>query len=133
MKKLQKLGPKNYSNLNEIVKNPKVLVLVLCSRNYLSFLSSKVQKKIWKEHLKDFQIIHFIGQKYRDQRELDHVGDKDSEYLVVDTNDDYYNIAKKTFLALDNINSNYEYDFVFRTNTSSYINFKNLKEFVKKD
>tara|TARA_B000000565_G_scaffold79632_2_gene57337 strand:- start:3130 stop:4032 length:903 start_codon:yes stop_codon:yes gene_type:complete len=133
MKKLQKLGPKNYSNLNEIEKNPKVLVLVLCSRNYLSFLSSKVQKKIWKEHLKDFQIIHFIGQKYRDQRELDHVGDKDSEYLVVDTNDDYYNIAKKTFLALDNINSNYEYDFVFRTNTSSYINFKNLKEFVKKD
>ena len=100
MKKLQKLGPKNYSNLNEIKKNPKVLVLVLCSRNYLSFLSSKVQKKIWKEHLKDFQIIHFIGQKYRDQRELDYVGDKDSEYLVVDTNDDYYNIAKKHSLLL---------------------------------
>ena len=54
MKKLQKLGPKNYFNLNEIDKNPKVLVLVLCSRNYLSFLSSKVQKKIWKEDLKKF-------------------------------------------------------------------------------
>jgi hypothetical protein len=133
MKKLQKLGPKNYFNLNEIDKNPKVLVLVLCSRNYLSFLSSKVQKKIWKDDLKNFQIIHFIGQKYRNQRELDYVGDQESEYLVVDTKDDYYNIAKKTFIALDNINSNYEYDFVFRTNTSSYINFKNLKEFVKKD
>ena len=42
-------------------------------------------------------------------------------------------ILQKTFIALDSINSNYEYDFVFRTNTSSYINFKNLKEFVKKD
>lgn len=133
MKKLQKLGLKNYSNLKDIEKKPKVIVLVLCSRNYLSILSSKVQKKIWKEHLGDFQIIHFIGKKYRDQRELDYVGDKDSEYLVVDTNDEYYNIAKKTFLALENINSNYEYDFVFRTNTSSHINFKILKEYIKKN
>lgn len=133
MKKLQKHGPKNYSNLNEIEKNPKVLVLVLCSRNYLSFISSKVQKKIWKKHYKDFQVIHFIGQKYHDQRESDYVGHNEKEYLVVDTKDDYYNIAKKTFLALDNINSNYDYDFVFRTNTSSHINFKILKEYVKKN
>ena len=27
--------------------NPKVLTLVLCSRNYLSFISSKAQQKIW--------------------------------------------------------------------------------------
>jgi len=133
MKKLQKLGLKNYFNLNEIEKNPKVLVLVLCSRNYLSYLSSKVQKKIWKEHYKDFQIVHFIGHKYHDQREVDYVGDNDNEYLVIDTKDDYYNIAKKTYLALDCINSNYEYDFIFRTNTSSYINFKILKDFVKQN
>jgi hypothetical protein len=63
MKKLQKLGPKNYFNLNEIDKNPKVLVLVLCSRNYLSFLSSKVQKKNMERRFKKFSNNSFYRPK----------------------------------------------------------------------
>ena len=52
--------------------NPKILILVLCSRNYLSFISSKAQQKIWDKHTNNFNIIHFIGHPYTSEREVDY-------------------------------------------------------------
>ena len=110
---------------------PKVLTLVLCSRNYLSFISSKAQQKIWEKYVNDFNILHFIGHPYSSEREVDHVSEQKDNYLVLDTDDGYPNLAKKTLLAFDWAISNLEFDYLFRTNTSSFVDFKKLHRFFK--
>tara|TARA_B100002019_G_C21274951_1_gene604997 strand:- start:29080 stop:29946 length:867 start_codon:yes stop_codon:yes gene_type:complete len=112
-------------------KNPKILILVLCSRNYLSFISSKAQQKIWDKYTKSFDIVHFIGEPYVDKREEDYVLKENSNYLVLNTDDGYPNLAKKTLLAFEYVISNFEFDYLFRTNTSSFVDFNKLQKFVK--
>ena len=114
-------------------KNPKIIVLVLCSRNYLSFISSKAQQKIWSENISNFKITHFIGSPYKTQREIDYILENDINYLVLETDDGYPNLARKTYLAFEHIYSNYDFDFLFRTNTSSFIDFKKLRNYVVKN
>ena len=111
--------------------NPKVLILVLCSRKYLSYISSKAQKKIWDDCNKIYNIHHFVGNSYVNQREVDYISSKDSDYLVINTDDGYPNLARKTFLAFEHVVQNFEFDYLFRTNTSSFVDFKKLSQFVK--
>jgi len=116
-----------------INNNPKILILVLCSRNYLSFISSKAQQKIWKNYTELFNIEHFIGHSYNSEREVDHVSAKKGNYLVLNTDDSYKNLATKTLLAFDWAVSNLDFDYVFRTNTSSFVDYKKLQQFVKRN
>ncbi len=116
------------SNLKN--KKPKVLVLILCSRNYLSYISSKTQKKLWDKYSSKYQIQHFIGNPYLAEREVDYVLNNQSQYLHLDVSDNYQNIAKKTFLALEFINLNYDFDYIFRTNTSSFIDFRKFEKYI---
>lgn len=115
------------------IKNPKVLILVLCSRNYLSYISSKKQKKIWKKNFENIQIHHFVGKEYQFEREVDYISNKQYKYLEINTNDNYENIAKKTLLAFEKISSICEFDYVFRTNTSSFIDLKKFRSFILKN
>ena len=112
-------------------RNPKILILVLCSRKYLSYISSKAQKKIWNDYEKIFNIQHFIGNPYINQRELDYISSNDSSYLLINTDDGYPNLAKKTLLAFEHAVRNFEFDYLFRTNTSSFVDLKKLSQFVK--
>lgn len=114
-----------------INNNPKILILVLCSRNYISFISSLTQQKIWKKYTNVFNINHFIGSRYNSEREVDYITTKEENYLVLNTDDSYQNLAKKTLLAFEWAVSNLEFDYVFRTNTSSYVDYKKLHQFVK--
>lgn len=115
---------------NDKNKKIKVLILVLCSRNYLSHISSKKQRKIWSKYNTNFQIFHFVGQPYQSERETDYIVNQHYEYLEIETNDNYENIAKKTLLALEKVHSNHYFDYVFRTNTSSFINLRKLQRFI---
>ena len=115
------------------IKNPKVLILVLCSRNYLSSISSKKQKKIWNKTSKTFQIYHFVGREYQTQREIDYISQNQYKYLEIETNDNYDNIAQKTLLAFDKIFSSHEFDYVFRTNTSSFIDLRKFETYILKN
>lgn len=112
------------------IKKPKVLILVLCSRNYLSYISSNKQKKIWQKNFENIQIHHFVGKEYQSEREVDYISQNQNKYLEIETNDNYDNIAKKTLLAFDKISTNYEFDYVFRTNTSSFIDLRKFKNFI---
>ena len=111
--------------------NPRILTLVLCSRKYLSFISSKAQLKIWNKYANDFKIKHFIGNPYRSEREVDYISVQKDNYLILNTDDGYPNLAKKTLLAFDWAVSNYKFDYLFRTNTSSFVDFKKLTQFTK--
>ena len=99
----------------------------------LSYISSKKQKKIWNKKSENFQIHHFVGKECQSQREVDYISHSQYEYLEIDTNDNYENIAQKTLLAFDKISSNHEFDYVFRTNTSSFIDLKKFENFILKN
>ena len=131
MTTLLKPGQKNFFNLVlfENKKN-KILILVLCSRNYLSYISSKAQKQVWSKVSEDFDIIHYVGSLDPSLRDLNYIKENSNEYLTIQTGDEYPNIAKKTLLAFEQAALNYDFDYIFRTNTSSYINFNNLKGFI---
>jgi hypothetical protein len=45
-----------------MTNNKKILVLVLCSRNYLSKISSSSQRDIWGKYEKKIKFFHFVGE-----------------------------------------------------------------------
>lgn len=112
-------------------ENKKILILVLCSRNYLSRISSGMQKRIWEPYFSNYQVIHFVGKVETNNREVNYIDDGDNDYLILNTNDGYSNIAEKTIVAFEEVFKNYDFDYVFRTNTSSYINFKKFEKYIK--
>lgn len=110
--------------------NKRVLILVLCSRNYLSKISSSAQQDIWKKYKQKYEIFHFVGLKDRNSREVNYIDNQDKNYLLINADDGYKSIAKKTLLAFERVNRDYDFDYIFRTNTSSYVNFSRLENFI---
>lgn len=110
--------------------NKRILVMVLCSRNYLSKISSDAQQNIWRKYKQKYEIIHFVGKNDDSSRELNYINDSNKNYLIINTDDGYSNIARKTLLALEEAYQNHKFDYIFRTNTSSYINFNKLDKFI---
>ena len=51
--------------------------------------------------------------------------------LFLPINESWGTINKKTFLMFEHIKKNFEFDFLIRTNSSSYIDIKNLLNFLK--
>lgn len=117
--------------MKPLIEKNKILILVLCSRNYLSKISSRAQQSIWRPYLSKFNVIHFIGNENVTSREVNYISKNSNNYLVVNTNDDYANLAKKTLLAFEKIYEDYEFDYIFRTNTSSYINMEKFEKYIE--
>lgn len=66
----------------------------------------------------------------------DYIGDSSEQYLEDTTihllsKDDKYHTFEKSIECFDFINKNIQYDYIFRTNTSTFINVKLLYEFIK--
>jgi len=57
----------------------------------------------------------------------------DGDKLWVKSQEGYFNTWNKTLMMFDFISKNYEFDCLFRTNLSSYIDLKLLQEFAKKN
>lgn len=58
--------------------------------------------------------------------------DKENNLLGLDCNDSIEFTFQKTYLALKYINSHFDYDYIFRTNTSTYVNIELLNYFVNR-
>ena len=115
----------------EIESKKRLILLVLCSRNYLSFISSRTQKKTWSKNSTNLKIIHFIGASKKNNREIEYIKDSTHEYLVLETDDSYANLAKKTLMAIEEVYKRYEFDYIFRTNTSSYIDLDAINNYFE--
>ena len=50
----------------------------------------------------------------------------------MDCSDTYSAMGVKTIKAFEWVNSNLDYDYIFRTNTSSYVDFRNLMKYLSK-
>lgn len=64
------------------------------------------------------------------EKEIPYLSHEDPGYLAVESDDKYSDIALKTLLAFEEIYDKYDFDFVFRTNTSSYLNFEKFQKYV---
>ncbi len=98
-----------------------ILVLVLAGKTKLSDRNLKAQKNTWMQSFsKKVKIITFSGSdlvKY------------DGNHLTVVADDDYSNLSFKTLKAFEWVAENIEFDYLMRTNTSSYIDLENLIKF----
>lgn len=100
-----------------------LVILVLDSFTPNSIRNSKTQKKTWvKEASKHSEVLFYKGGDKTFRREQD---------LFLNCSDAYSDMGIKTIKAFEWVDLNLSYDYIFRTNTSSYVNYKNLIRYVK--
>jgi len=100
----------------------KILVLVLDSDTPNSIRNSAVQKSTWvKDFLVDDKVLFY---KAGDEIMLSGID------LVVDCKNTYEAMGVKAIKAFEWVDLNIEYDYIFRTNTSSYVNYQNLIKYL---
>jgi hypothetical protein len=96
--------------------------LVLSSKTYPTSRNKKAIKKTWGSNLKDnFEIMFY------ESGETEKIIDNT---LFVETDTSSKNLGYKLLLALDWCTKNTDYDFIFRTNTSSFVNTIELENFI---
>lgn len=109
-------------NKNSTTTNHKILILTLSSKTYPSSRNKKQIKKTWGSNLEDnFKIIFY------ESGETEKLID---DTLFVETDTSSKNLGYKLLLALDWCTRNIDYDFIFRTNTSSFVNTIELENFI---
>ena len=102
--------------------NLKILILVLSSKTYPSSRNKKAIKNTWGSILQDNLKIIFY-----ESGEVEKVID---DTLFVEPDTSSRNLGYKLLLALDWCEKNIDYDFIFRTNTSSFVNTKELEKYI---
>ena len=101
----------------------KIIILVLSSKTYPSKRNAKYQKKTWVKEKNDNVKVFFYEAGKKDKQKESH--------LFFDVNKSELDIGYKNVKAFKWILQNENFDYVFRTNTSSYVSKKNLENFVK--
>ena len=88
------------------------------------------QKKIMNKHIKKLHLENEISV-------YDYVGDSDELYeenntIFCTAGDNLLNTYYKTIECLNYINKHIEYDYIFRTNTSTFVNIELLYNLIKR-
>ena len=100
-----------------------LLIVVLSGNTKLSNRNLHVQKSTWMKRIeKDVKVLTLSGSDKFNYIEND---------LNVVSPDDYSNISFKTLKGFQWISENIEFEYIYRTNTSSYIDIKKLHSFCR--
>jgi len=101
----------------------KILILVLSSKTYPSKRNKNIQKKTWAKNLpKNIKVVFYSsGAKTTFSR----------DELVVEASSSSYDIGYKNFKAFEWVLKNFEFDYLYRTNTSSFLNLSNLEKHIQ--
>lgn len=111
----------------------KILILVLSYNRHPYDELMKAQQETWdSKHVEDVRTIYYYGGGVNEW-EARPVGPFESRNyeLKFDCTDAYYYMAHKLKRVLRHVRT-WDYDFIFRTNSSSYVNKVMLKEAAKK-
>ena len=109
----------------------KILILVMsCNDEFFKQQVEKI-KQTWAKPILDGKYSNIDFMSY-DGWDAQHYYDKDNKCIHIRCEDDLDNTYKKTFYALSIIKHNFDYDYVFRTNTSTFINVDLLNKFVQR-
>ena len=110
----------------------KILITVMsCDKEFFSNQEELI-KQTWAKDIIDgkypnIDIVFYIGCPVINET----YSDDDLKTIVLKCEDDLDNTFKKTIRAFEYIDNNYEYDYIFRTNTSTYVNVQLLNEFIQ--
>lgn len=110
----------------------KILITVMsCDKEFFSNQEELI-KQTWAKDIIDgkypnIDIVFYIGCPVINETYFDN----DLKTIVLKCEDGLDNTFKKTIRAFEYIDNNYEYDYIFRTNTSTYINVQLLNEFIQ--
>tara|TARA_A100001011_G_scaffold350314_1_gene389527 strand:- start:739 stop:1488 length:750 start_codon:yes stop_codon:yes gene_type:complete len=100
----------------------KVIILVMSSKTYPSYITQFFQKLTWVKDT-EYPTIFYFGGSNKPQIK------KRNLYLPVSTKRDA--MGRKTIEAFKYIKENYDFDYILRTNTSSYIDYECLKNTIE--
>ena len=102
----------------------KILILVLSSNTYPSKRNKSIQKKTWAKNLpKNIKVVFYSSGTETKFNEGE---------LVVEASSSSYDIGYKNFKAFEWVLKNFEFDYLYRTNTSSFLNLSNLEKHIQK-
>jgi len=102
----------------------KILVLVLAGNTRRSNINLKYQKMTWQKKHEDIEIVTYSGGSNFEFK---------NNNLILNVSDNYKDISEKTREAFLWISKNIDFDYLIRTNTSSYIDLENLKKFCDRN
>lgn len=104
----------------------KILIVTMSCND--KFFASQIEdiKKTWASDLpSNVEWLYYTGDEFSKTY-------LDGDHLVVSSEDDLVNTFKKTVYALSYCIDNFDFDYIVRTNTSTYINVKFLSYFIEK-
>ena len=109
-----------------------IATLVISSETYPAIRNSKAQKKVFFEQSFDKNLTYWYkgSSNYQDS---DQKFDIKGNELIIATDDSTINMGQKTLLAFEWLLNNRNFDYLVRPTPSSYINFRNLHEFISKN
>ena len=106
--------------------NKKVLILIVSSDTYPSRRNKSMQEKTWILDQQDNQQIYFY-----ESGEATGFGDNNT--IFVESGKSTLDMSTKNILAFDFALQNLEFDYLFRTTTTSYVNLKILNSFIEEN
>src|SRR6478736_2931952 len=107
----------------------RILIMVLSCNKDPFIEMRRVQQQTWDSvKVEGVETIYYIGGG--NDKQLTRINDSSQE-MILPCSDEYNMMHYKFKMALMNVNWN-EFDFVFKTNSSSYINKRLLLEFAEK-
>ena len=98
-----------------------VLILVVSSKTYPSYLNQIFQKASWVRQSK-YPVLFYFGGSHKSHVE------KNNLYLKSSTK--FVDMGRRTLEAFEYVNQNYDFDYILRTNNSSYIDSIALEKLV---
>tara|TARA_Y100000389_G_C17470708_1_gene530427 strand:- start:694 stop:1515 length:822 start_codon:yes stop_codon:yes gene_type:complete len=96
--------------------------LILSSDKYPSSLNEKTQYKTWAHNLNEDSLAIFY--KGGSSNGLE------DNYLTLEIGDSLQEIGYKTIAAMDWLIENYSFDYLIRSNSSTYININEMKKYI---
>ncbi len=115
-----------------MVEDFNIATLVVSSNTYPAYRNSKVQKKLFFNQSVDKDLTFW----YRGSKPMELNNEKyklKKNELIIDTDDGTLNMGLKTLLAFEWLLNNRDFDYIVRPTPSSYVNFKNLKNFINEN
>jgi len=105
-------------------KNYKILVLVISSDTYPSKRNKKSLLKTWVQNIPSNMNVYF----YKAGRNTTL---KKNNEIILEVGKSTREMSKKNILAFEYVLNNFDFDFIFRTTTTSYVDLSKLKYFIK--
>lgn len=109
----------------------KLKILILSSDTYPSLRNSKVQKKVFSTNEYINNVLWYKGGN------PEQLINKDANLigrdLYVNASDDALGMGDKTIKSFEWMLENTDFEYLFRTNTSSYFSYSNLLSYIEKN